>query len=146
MIIWGTKVVMPFHTVLNSIIIFSFSYCQSTPLSFSKFTRGFRSTIMFKCITCSWHKHIKFCCCSISTSRHNIIHYKSSSSQRFSNIFALNTFERVMHSVCLWMYARISRSYFARYWLINLAYLIIEALWNLHPFIISHLLKTWTTI
>ena len=92
MIIWGTKVVMPFHTVLNSIIIFSFSYCQSTPLSFSKFTRGLRSTIMFKCITCSWHKHIKFCCCSISTSRHNIIHYKSSSSQRFSNIFCFKYF------------------------------------------------------
>ena len=89
MLIWGNNVVMPCHIVLNSIIIFSFSYCQSTPLSFSKFTRGLRSTIMFKCITCSWHKHIKFCCCLISTSRHNIIHCQSSSSQRFPNILLL---------------------------------------------------------
>ena len=80
------------YIILNSMIIISFSYCQSTPLSFSKFTRGLRSTIMFKCITCSWHKHIKFCCCLISTSRHNIIHCQSSSSQRFPNILCYRSF------------------------------------------------------
>ena len=93
-LIWGniSSYGLPWYIILNRIIIFSFSYCQSTPLSFSKFTRGLRSTIMFKCITCSWHKHIKFCCCLISTSRLNIIHCQSSSSQRFPNILCYRSF------------------------------------------------------